>query len=138
MVKVIDIEIIVNSLFKSLFNCINYSEDNIINIINKNNKILIDKFKYNEDFEKNFYESINNIKKGLDNMKIGDDIIKLIDEKILSLSLTINNKINSLIDDIKSKHEIYCNHDRSQGRGKCMIMIKKEEDACYVHKKYIF
>lgn len=93
---------------------------------------------------------------------LNEDIINLIKNNFDNMFSLFNNKINEMKDyfkniknDISTNHlhksssnknkkgrnseltinKKYCNHIRSQGRGKCTIMIKKEEDACYVHKK---
>ena len=113
-VQITDIEIVANCLFNSILKNINYSEQNILDTISKNNNILANRVKTIENFEANFiFRLINNIQKNIEKIEIGNDIItkrinnsddeiknihedviNIINNKFQELSLYINNKID--------------------------------------------
>lgn len=109
--QVTDIEIIANCLFNSILKNFNYSEENILDTINKNNKILVNIFK-SIDFEANFiYRLINDIQKKIEKIEIGEDII--------------TKKINGSVDEIRGIHKDIIN-----------IIDKKHQDLClYINDK---
>ena len=110
--QVTDIEIIANCLFNSILKNFNYSEENILDTINKNNKLLVNRFKSIEDFEAKFiYRLINDIQKKIEKIEIGEDII--------------TKKINGSVDEIRGIHKDIIN-----------IIDKKYQDLClYINDK---
>jgi Zn finger protein HypA/HybF involved in hydrogenase expression len=133
--QVTDIEIIANCLFNSILKNFNYSEENILDTINKNNKLLVNRFKSIEDFEANFiYRLINDIQKKIEKIEIGEDIItkkingsvdeikgihkdiiNIIDKKYQDLCLYINDKIDIAINNMKDVfHQTFLNNNLQQ------------------------
>lgn len=153
MAQVIDIEMIANSLFKSLFNVITCTEQNIVvNIFNMKENIKKEIIQKIDNKIDDLVENISNGQKDLNK-----DFLDKIDNKFENMYNYFNDKFISLMNIMDennksstklsmkrckkgrnselTEYKKYCGHERSQGRGKCMIMIKKEEYACYVHKK---
>lgn len=135
MATAIDIEIIINCLFKSLYKCISNAENDVFSIIEKENKESNNNFRMIED------NIVNIINKSVDGFF---DKIDIVLNKLDNINKHKKNKTYVNIKNRKGRNteltdkKNNCNYDRSQGRGKCTIMIKKEEHACYVHKNRYF
>lgn len=135
MADVFDMQIIINSLFLGILNCLQLSEKEINQNIFNQNKILINRIKQLENFGTSFlYGCIKDIKKRLDKMDIGDDIIarringavkeitegqqdlnediiNLIKNNFDNMFSLFNNKINEMKDYFKNiKNDISTNH----------------------------
>lgn len=160
MAQVIDVEIIANSLFKSLFNIINSNEQNVImNILNINKKINNTEKILMNHFENQFNNWFEILTDG--QQDLNEDIINLVNNKFDNLYSYINNKIINEITKIENKflscfkninnknkedNKKYkvreynnnktkiCGCERSRNKGYCKKIISINKNFCKYHK----
>lgn len=162
MAQVIDVEIIANSLFKSLFKTICNNEQNIItNIINLNEKIKNNRNDIITNFDNKFDGWFENLTNG--HQDLNEDIINLINNKFDILYSFINNSIKNEIikikeefsscfnffkteekkEKIKSKNKSrtfngektkVCGCSRSRNKGPCKKIISIDKNYCKYHE----